>query len=29
VKTVKGSRIGACSLAHSNLGVDGHDGAPG
>jgi len=29
VKTVERERIGARSLAHSTLGVEGHVGAPG
>jgi hypothetical protein len=29
VKTMEEERVGACSLAHNTLGVEGHVGAPG
>ncbi len=28
VKTMEGSKVEACSLSHSILGVEGHAGAP-
>jgi len=29
VKTTKEQKVGACSLAHTSLGVEGRAGAPG
>jgi len=29
VKTIKEQEVGACSLARSTLGVEGHVGTPG